>query len=241
MGNARNVSTCPIDASMFDAETEALIREVYAKDFALYGYNTALDRSPASMSSESRMSSILPSPAAELVPDGISTHFLRTGSDQADLRDASRCEAVWQGALDVQMELPPSFQHSNTLRPGQDFTFVHVGNTCGTTVAKWMNKDLRAMNEPSLELLHTPVHAHPLFRHQATEAHILVTLRDPVDRFVSAFNTYACRTGQHATLGPGGGGERADRRYRSPCKPAPVWEDSEVEVSRLTRTNHMTE
>jgi hypothetical protein len=242
--NARNVSACPIDASMFDGETEALIREVYAKDFALYGYHTALDRSPASMFSESRVSYVLPSPAAELVPGGTSTHFLRTSSEHADLRDASRCEAVWQGALDVQMELPPSFQHSNTWRPGEDFTFVHVGNTCGTTVAKWMNKDLRAMNEPSLELLHTPVHAHPLSRHQATEAsHILVTLRDPVDRFVSAFNTYACQSGQRAALG---GGERTDIWDRRPCKRAPVWEDREVELStkfttQLTMTKNMTE
>ena len=245
--NARNVSACPIDASMFDGETEALIREVYAKDFALYGYHTALDRSPASMFSESRVPYVLPSPAAELVPGGTSTHFLRTGSEHADLRDASRCEAVWQGALDVQMELPPSFQHSNTWSPGEDFTFVHVGNTCGTTVAKWMNKDLRAMNEPSLELLHTPVHAHPLSRHQATEAsHILVTLRDPVDRFVSAFNTYACQTGQRATLGGGAGGEHTSLWDRRPCKRAPVWEDREVKLStkfttQLTRTKNMTE
>jgi len=245
--NARNVSACPIDASMFDGETEALIREVYAKDFSLYGYHTALDRSPASMFSDSRVSYALPSPAAELVPDGTSIHFLRTGSEHADLRDASRCEAVWQGALDVQMELPPSFQHSNTWRPGEDVTFVHVGNTCGTTVAKWMNKELRAMNEPSLELLHTPVHAHPLSRHQATEAsHILVTLRDPVDRFVSAFNTYACQTGQRSTLGGGTGGERTGLWDRRPCKRAPVWEDREVELStkftrQLTRTKNMTE
>jgi len=57
--------------------------------------------------------------------------------------------------------------------------------------------------------------------------------------------------GQHATLGGGGGGgggsgEHADLRYSSPCKRAPVWEDSEVAVSikettRLTRTNNMTE
>jgi hypothetical protein len=245
--NARNVSACPIDASMFDGETEALIREVYAKDFALYGYHTALDRSPASMFSESRVPYVLPSPAAELVPGGTSTHFLRIGSEHADLRDASRCEAVWQGALDVQMELPPSFQHSNTWSPGEDFTFVHVGNTCGTTVAKWMNKDLRAMNEPSLDLLHTPVHAHPLSRHQATEAsHILVTLRDPVDRFVSAFNTYACQTGQRATLGGGAGGEHTSLWDRRPCKRAPVWENREVKLStkfttQLTRTKNMTE
>merc|ERR1711865_1183942 len=112
---------------------------------------------------------------------------------------------------------------------------------------KWMNKELRAMNEPSLELLHTPVHAHPLSRHQATEAsHILVTLRDPVDRFVSAFNTYACQTGQRSTLGGGTGGERTGIWDRRPCKRAPVWEDREVELStkfttQLTRTKNMTE
>ena len=228
--NARNASTCPIDASMFDGETEALIREVYAKDFELYGYNSALDRSPAAISSESRMSLILPSPLAELVQGGTSALLLRTDSDHADLRDASRCEAVWQGALDVQMELPPSFQHSNTLIPGEDFTFVHVGETCGPSIAKWMN-------EPSLEMLQTPVHAHPLFRHQATKAsHILVTLRDPVDRFVSAFNAYACRAGQHATLSRGGDSEGTDLRDRSPCKGAPVWKVGEVDVSTKVTT-----
>ena len=160
---------------------------------------------------------------------------------------ASRCEAVWQGALDVQMELPPSFQHSNALIPGEDFTFVQVGETCGPTISKWLSTDLRAMNEPSLEFSHTPVHAHPLFRHQATKAsHILVTLRDPVDRFVSAFNAYACRAGQHATLSGGGDSEGTDLRDRSPCKGAPVWKDSEVEVStavttRSTSTKNLTE
>ena len=52
--NARNVSACPIDASMFDEENEALIREVYAKDFALYDYDTALDRSAVAAASEDR-------------------------------------------------------------------------------------------------------------------------------------------------------------------------------------------
>jgi len=100
------------------------------------------------------------------------------------------------------------------------------------------------MNEPSLEFLHTPVHAQPLFRHQATKAsHILVTLRDPVDRFVSAFNAYACRAGLHATLSGGGDSEGTDLR---PCKGAPVWKGSEVEVSakgttRSTSTKNMTE
>jgi len=103
------------------------------------------------------------------------------------------------------------------------------------------------MNEPSLEISHTPVHAHPLFRHQATKAsHILVTLRDPVDRFVSAFNAYACRAGQHASLSGGGDSEGTDLRDRSPCKGAPVWKDSEGEVSAKgttgsTSTKNMTE
>merc|ERR1719298_39018 len=43
----RTVSACPIDASMFDAESEALIREVYAKDFAQFGYATSIDRGAA--------------------------------------------------------------------------------------------------------------------------------------------------------------------------------------------------
>eukprot|EP00908_Phaeocystis_cordata_P006112 Transcript_1672.p1 GENE.Transcript_1672~~Transcript_1672.p1 ORF type:complete len:934 (-),score=113.77 Transcript_1672:88-2889(-) len=253
--NARNVSACPIDASMFDADTEALLREVYAKDFSLYGYESAISRpSKEDSASSPTAESNYPfpsSPAAELMPDEISTHFFRTtaGSDNSKLKAASQCEAAWQGALDVQLELPPSFQHSNTLRPNQDFTFVHVGKTCGTTVAKWINEDLAATEEPGLQLSHTPVHAHPMFRRQIVEAsHILVTLRDPVDRFVSAFNTYACKVGQRAALGGSRlGGERTDGWDRGMCKRAPVWEDDDGSgafaklTTRLTHTRNMTE
>ena len=53
--NERNVSACPIDASMFDAESEALILEVYAKDFAQFGYATSIDRGAALAEAERKV------------------------------------------------------------------------------------------------------------------------------------------------------------------------------------------
>merc|ERR1719271_367603 len=63
--NARNVSACPIDASMFDAENEALIREVYAKDFELFNYSIALDRNAVAAASELKVESQQKAESAE--------------------------------------------------------------------------------------------------------------------------------------------------------------------------------
>ena len=40
---------------MFDAESEALIREVYAKDFAQFGYATSIDRGAALAETERKV------------------------------------------------------------------------------------------------------------------------------------------------------------------------------------------
>tara|TARA_B100000795_G_scaffold19004_1_gene12610 strand:- start:1135 stop:4881 length:3747 start_codon:yes stop_codon:yes gene_type:complete len=98
--NARNVSACPIDASMFDAENEALIREVYAKDFDLFDYDTALDRSAVAAASEDREPAtqapaaeekLEVDPAAPAAPAPLPTVASPTDSDDAaDAPEAAR-------------------------------------------------------------------------------------------------------------------------------------------------------
>ena len=69
-----------------------------------------------------------------------------------------------------------------------DVLFVHVGKTCGGTIAAELKKNRVAYHEVHLQTLDKETLA--LYKH------IIVSARDPVDRVVSAFNwrsPHACR------------------------------------------------
>jgi hypothetical protein len=72
--------------------------------------------------------------------------------------------------------------------PKPNFLFVHVGKTCGGTVAATLQQRYVGPQPGWAE-----VHVHPV-RQEVLEAadRVLLVLRDPVDRVISAFNTAAC-------------------------------------------------
>ena len=72
-----------------------------------------------------------------------------------------------------------------------DVLFVHVGKTCGGTIAAELRKNRVAYHEVHLQTLDKET--------LAQYKHIIVSARDPVDRVVSAFNwrsPHACRQRQ---------------------------------------------
>ena len=81
------------------------------------------------------------------------------------------------------------------------FLFVHVGHACGgtitTTLAIQERKMRRALypDQPGRVVFDT-VHVHPVRKSVLNAAeNVLISFRDPVDRFVSAYNSNACLYG----------------------------------------------
>lgn len=185
--NERNASACPIDSSMLDEESEALIIEVYAKDFKLYGYDTTLARLP-------------PESDQEQMKNGTAEKVARApGIKRGKLHQlnavAAQCASVWQGAVDLTLEMPPSDEHSTALKPHHDVTFIQVAETWGTSTANWVAQYLKKLDHKETSAI-TTVHARPVFRRPGLKStHYLVSLRDPIDRFISAYQAYACKMG----------------------------------------------
>ena len=86
---------------------------------------------------------------------------------------------------------------SEATRP--KFLFTHVGHTCGGTVMKTLDdhqqrmEDALAAKHSSHENAFAVVHVHPV-RPKVLDGvkYVLVSLRDPVDRLISAYNSIAC-------------------------------------------------
>ena len=73
--------------------------------------------------------------------------------------------------------------------------FVHVGKTCGSSVMQALRNPQNQAAMRRLAPGHEPfdaVHMHPV-RREVTDSmsRVLITLRDPVDRFISSYNTAA--------------------------------------------------
>jgi hypothetical protein len=75
--------------------------------------------------------------------------------------------------------------------------FVHVGKTCGSSVMSALRSArnqaiIRTLGRRGQEAFDA-VHMHPVRREVADAMdRVLITLRDPVDRFISSYNTAAC-------------------------------------------------
>ena len=218
--NERNVSACPIDASMFDTESEALIREVYAKDFAQFGYATSIDRGTALAESERKVAQLATKERIAALG------YAKAWSNAENATDAARagagikhntlrqlnaasaqCSATWRGAVDLALEMPPSEEHSAALKQHQPLTFVQISETWGTSTATWVAqhapgplrlKKLAREHKPAI----TTLHARPIFRRPGLKStHFLISLRDPIDRFISSYQAYACKMGyRNSTL-----------------------------------------
>ena len=80
-------------------------------------------------------------------------------------------------------------------RPTPLLLFVHIGKTCGDTVIAALDKNNKKITS-SIEAGRAAfdmVHVHPVRAEViASMENILITLRDPIDRFISAYNNAAC-------------------------------------------------
>ena len=218
--NERNVSACPIDASMFDAESEALILEVYAKDFAQFGYATSIDRGAALAEAErkvaqratkERIAALGYAEARSNAENASDAARDRAGVKHNTLRQlnaaSAQCSATWRGAVDLALEMPPSEEHSAALKQHQPLTFVQISETWGTSTATWVAQHAaRPLRLKQLAREHksaiTTLHGRPIFRRPGLKStHFLISLRDPIDRFISSYQAYACKMGyRNSTL-----------------------------------------
>lgn len=101
----------------------------------------------------------------------------------------------------------PQYKGSTFLTGKQPhFLFVHVGHSCGgsvtstlSTEANKMRREIHRGKESPLEqgrAIYDTVHVHPVRKSVLNAAtHVLISLRDPVDRFISAYNSNACLYG----------------------------------------------
>ena len=81
-------------------------------------------------------------------------------------------------------------------RPTPHLLFIHVGKTCGDTVISALDKNsmkIKSIDEHSGRDAYDMVHVHPVRAEVvASMDNILITMRDPVDRLISAYNNAAC-------------------------------------------------
>ena len=112
------------------------------------------------------------------------------------------CQRRWKNAMKQMEEKTedPSdiYRGDNCLKAETKpvLLFVHVGKTCGSSVMQALRNP---QNQRAIQRLapgHEPfdaVHMHPVRREVADSMkRVLITLRDPVDRFISSYNTAAC-------------------------------------------------
>ena len=107
------------------------------------------------------------------------------------------CTSRWEHATHGLVQPSPPESGAECLE-GREPTvlFVHVGKTCGGSVNAALETNAAAIEarypgHPAYAM----VHAHAVRRKvlNGCGKHVIVTLRDPVDRLVSAFNTMACK------------------------------------------------
>jgi hypothetical protein len=110
------------------------------------------------------------------------------------------CRRRWSAAL--HRDLPPVEEDANPhlrgekclQKPGPNMLFVHVGKTCGQTVTITLKNNAEVVRK--LHPRHEPydlVHVHPVRPEVlAGVNNVVVSLRDPVERLISAYNHAAC-------------------------------------------------
>merc|ERR1719424_2358139 len=116
------------------------------------------------------------------------------------------CEMQWTRAVAALPALPDDPMPDKEMR-GDSFMaglpprvlFVHIGKSCGATVQRALLTNAELMKLAGREPFDR-VHVHPVRRgvlEAATE--VVVVLRDPVERLVSAYNTAACKEDDNIT------------------------------------------
>ena len=125
----------------------------------------------------------------------------KVGSHWDDMTPAEVCQERWQNGLSRDLPAREEDSHPDLRgdkcleRPTPLMLFVHVGKTCGDTVIAALdknNKKITSSIEPGREAFDM-VHVHPVRAEViASMENVLITIRDPIDRFISAFNNAAC-------------------------------------------------
>lgn len=107
---------------------------------------------------------------------------------QSESNGETRCLQVWENGIQeiykgavIRKGVPP---HPLEYAYGYDLGFVHIGKTGGGTV----NNLLKSNSVPAY---HYAIHACPATKQNlGNYTELLVSVRDPIDRFVSAFNWF---------------------------------------------------
>ena len=126
------------------------------------------------------------------------TAEVRSGGEPPSPLDV--CKNTWSTAVSAMSDSP-----EGDFRPelrGDAFRakvppallFVHVGKTCGATVGFALRDNQRLMStKHPLQPAYDEVHTHPVrWGVLAAADYVLVSLRDPIDRVVSSYNSYVC-------------------------------------------------
>lgn len=126
-------------------------------------------------------------------------------TDSNHLTPLDLCKARHANAIQrfpsLEEDKQPQLRGDNSLADNEDLPlllFVHIGKTCGETVISSL-----AANAPKIKagldqvgVSFKPfdmVHVHPVRKETlAGVENVLISMRDPVDRLVSAYNTAAC-------------------------------------------------
>ena len=125
----------------------------------------------------------------------------KVGSHWDDMTPQAVCQERWQNGLSrdlpaISEDSHPDLRGDKCLeRPTPLMLFVHVGKTCGDTVIAALdknNKKITSAMEKGRSAF-AMVHVHPVRAEViASMENVLITLRDPVERFISAYNNAAC-------------------------------------------------
>jgi hypothetical protein len=136
------------------------------------------------------------------------------------------CKRTWSKAVEAMPEsaegdVRPELRGDafRTTTP-PSLLFVHVGKTCGATVGFALRDNQRLLNtRHPLQPAYDEVHTHPVrWGVLAAADHVLVSLRDPIDRVVSSYNSYVCV--RETVLDENG--QRAAVNSQSECKRKPT-------------------
>ena len=135
------------------------------------------------------------------------------------------CKRTWTKAVEAMPESPEGDSRPELrgdafrTKTPPSLLFVHVGKTCGATVGFALRDNQRLLNtRHPLQPAYDEVHTHPVrWGVLAAADYVLVSLRDPIDRVVSSYNSYVCA--RETELDENG--QRVNVNSRSECKRKP--------------------
>ena len=144
-----------------------------------------------------------PSPSPAATPEHAATSKLRDfvpWSGEAKLA----CEMQWTKAVAGIPAMVDDYEShmrgdSFLKGPSPRLLFVHIGKSCGATVERALENNAELVKLAGREAFGR-VHVHPVRRGVLEAAlEVVIVLRDPAERVVSAYNTAACKEDDDVT------------------------------------------